>query len=70
VEVDPQSIPLRKRVKAAKRLRGRWARDVVAGTMSRANYIKKLVGLIEEVGKEITAVVALIAEIQDEIREA
>lgn len=60
----------RKRLKAAKRLRARWARDLAAGTMSRAAYLKKLAGLIEELSRDIAVLVTLISEIADEIKKA
>ncbi len=61
---------LRKRVAAANRLRGQWAADVAAGAMSRAQYIKKLAGLIATLTAEIDALAATILAIQNEISEA
>lgn len=61
---------LRKRVQAASRLRNRWAADVAAGTMTRAQYLAKLAGLIATLTAEIDALAALILSVQDEIRAA
>ncbi|MEM0946791.1 MAG: hypothetical protein AAGK37_05265 [Pseudomonadota bacterium] len=60
----------RKRLKAANRLRGRWAREVAKGTMTRAEQIRKLAGLINKLKVEIAAIVATLAELALEIANA
>jgi hypothetical protein len=59
----------RKRLKAAKRLHGRWMRKVAQGSMTRLQYLAKLALLIEE-SKEIQIIIAAIAAINESIEEA